>query len=231
MKYADDTVIIGLLDDDDESKQEYRSEIDSFVTWCKDNYLNLNVKKTKEMIIDFRQKKDQIDPIIINGEAVEIVDNYKYLGCIIDDKLKRTAHVSRVAKKANQRLYFVRKLKKVGVDKKVLSLFYKSIVESVISYCMSSWYGNVSGNERKKLKRVVKTAKRIGCDVTPLEKLYKIIVSNKSSKIMKDSSHPLKKYLKKLKSGKRLNVLPYRTDRMRNTFIPAAIRIINSRIH
>ena len=228
MKYADDTIILGLLNDDEDSEKNYRSEIASFVNWCKDNFLNLNVKKTKEMIVDFRRKKSEPEPIIINGEVVERVEQYKYLGCIVDHKLKGKEHVTKIAKKANQRLYFVRKLKHVGVDKSVLSLFYKSVVESVICYCMSSWYGNVSKIEKKKLKRVINSARRIGCNTTPLDKLYKICVNAKSEKIIKDATHPLRKYYKELKSGKRLNVLPYKTSRMRNSFVPTSIRFHNS---
>lgn len=230
MKYADDTVIVGLLNDDDESEQEYRNEIESFVTWCQENFLNLNVKKTKEMIVDFRKKKGSVEPVIINGESVDIVSNYKYLGCIVDSKLKGNDHVSKIAKKANQRLYFVRKLKKVGVGKKVLSSFYKSIVESIMCYCMTSWYGNVSKNDRKKLKRVINSARRMGCDVTSLDKLYKLTITAKSKKIMKDISHPLKKCFRELKSGRRLNIVGYNTERMRNSFVPSAIRINNATV-
>ena len=47
MKYADNTVIVGLLNDDDaaEGDRKYRMEIEDFVTWCGNNFLNLNVKK------------------------------------------------------------------------------------------------------------------------------------------------------------------------------------------
>ena len=227
MKYADDTVIVGLLDDNENSEQNYRSEIESFVKWCEENFLNLNVKKTKEMIIDFRRKRQEIEPIIINEEAVQIVENYKYLGCIIDNSLKGSDHVKKIAKKANQRMYFVRKLKKVGVNKKILSNFYKSIVESMISYCMSCWYGNTSKADRKKLKRVINTARRLGCDVTKLDQMYKMSLKNKYSKILKDSSHPLFHCFEELKSGKRLNIKYCRTTRMQNTFVPASIKLYN----
>ena len=43
-------------------------------------------------------------PIAINGGEVEVVNNYKYLGIIIDDKLKGSENISRIYKKANQRL-------------------------------------------------------------------------------------------------------------------------------
>ena len=50
VKYADDTVIIGLVSNE-EDVTTYIHEINHFVDWCDNNFLNLNVKKTKEMIV------------------------------------------------------------------------------------------------------------------------------------------------------------------------------------
>ena len=50
-KYADDTALVGLLFDDE---TDYRSDIDHFVSRCVANCLELNVVKTKELVIDFR---------------------------------------------------------------------------------------------------------------------------------------------------------------------------------
>ena len=50
--------------------------------------LDFNVKKTKEIIINFREKNPVLKPIKINNIAVDVVKSYKYLGSIIDDKLK-----------------------------------------------------------------------------------------------------------------------------------------------
>ena len=44
IKYADDTVVIGLINNDNE--QEYRDTV-SYVSWCNENHLNLNAGKTK----------------------------------------------------------------------------------------------------------------------------------------------------------------------------------------
>ena len=73
-KFADDTAISSLLFHSDNS---YRSEIDNFVTWCDENFLELNVSKTKELIIDFRRIKPVIDPVVIKGDVVEVVNSYK----------------------------------------------------------------------------------------------------------------------------------------------------------
>ena len=68
VEFANDTFFIGLISDDDSSI--YVNEINKFTTYCKTNFLELNVKKTKEMIIDFRKSKALPDPIIINDHAV-----------------------------------------------------------------------------------------------------------------------------------------------------------------
>ena len=85
VKFADDTVLIGLISDDDSSK--YVDEINKFVTYCKINFLELNVKKTKEMIIDFRKSNALPDPFIINDHTVERVRTYKYLGVMLNNNL------------------------------------------------------------------------------------------------------------------------------------------------
>ena len=84
-KYADDTVILGLVRNS--SEVNYRLLIDNVSRWCSDNFLNLNVKKTKEVIFDFRRKKDDLVNVKINGNDVEIVSSYKYLGVVIDNRL------------------------------------------------------------------------------------------------------------------------------------------------
>lgn len=43
----------------------YRQEIDHFVAWCADNYLELNVKKTIEMSVDFRKDEFVFHEILI----------------------------------------------------------------------------------------------------------------------------------------------------------------------
>ena len=85
VKFADETVLIGLISDDVSSK--YVDEINKFVTYCKINFLELNVKKTKEMIIDFIKSKALPDPIIINAHTVERVRTYKYLGVMLNNDL------------------------------------------------------------------------------------------------------------------------------------------------
>ena len=61
--------------------------MDSFVGWCETNHLHLNTTKTKELVGDFRRRKSAPTTISINDETVEVVQDYKYLGVHLDNKL------------------------------------------------------------------------------------------------------------------------------------------------
>ena len=98
IKFADDTTVIGLITNGDESA--YRSEVENLVEWCQANNLTLNVDKTKEMVIRYRQGGGQHDPIHIKGVAVERVTSYKFLGVHITEKLDWDVRTGQVVKKA-----------------------------------------------------------------------------------------------------------------------------------
>ena len=103
-KYADDTALVGLITNDE---ADYISSVDHFTTWCSDNCLEMNVSKTKEMIIDFRSGVHHTNPVNVMGQNIEIVHSYKYLGTIIDDKLRWDENTTNLYKKGQQRLYFL----------------------------------------------------------------------------------------------------------------------------
>lgn len=48
--------------------------------WCtNNNNLRFNTFKSKELIVDFRGYKPDIQPRVINGERVEMVPNFSFL--------------------------------------------------------------------------------------------------------------------------------------------------------
>ena len=138
IKFADDTAIQGLLKS---IIQSYFDEINTFCKWCKDHFLQLNVSKTKEVIIDFRLKPFVHQDVIIDGQVVEQVENYEYLGIHVNNRLDWSIHASKVISKINQRMFFVRKLNHFHVDKTLISLFYQAVVQSLISFCICVWGG------------------------------------------------------------------------------------------
>ena len=53
----------GLFTNNDETA--YREEVRDLVVWYQDNNLSLNVIKTKEMIVDYRKRRPEHAPILI----------------------------------------------------------------------------------------------------------------------------------------------------------------------
>ncbi len=54
VKFADDTTVIGLITDNDETA--YREEVSTLTKWCQENHLSLNIDKTKELVVDYRRQ-------------------------------------------------------------------------------------------------------------------------------------------------------------------------------
>lgn len=225
IKYADDSVIIGNVSKNDISN--YTRQVDIFVEWCDSNFLNLNVKKTMEMIIDFRRTRDAIVPLSVKDEDVKVVNCYKYLGVMIDDKLNFSENIHHLYKKYLQRIGYLRQLANLRIDTVILSLFYKSLIESVLSFGIMSWFGSSNKKDLKKLYKITRISKRLGIKTKNLQDLSHDSSFRMVSKIMKDNEHPLHNCYVYMKSGCRLMVPKQRTSRYSNTFVPSSIKYFN----
>ncbi|KAK3555163.1 hypothetical protein QTP86_010050 [Hemibagrus guttatus] len=190
IKFADDTTVIGLFSHNDETA--YRAEVQHLVAWCADNNLLLNTSKTKELIVDFRREKGRThDPTHINGMAVECVSSFKFLGTHISEDLSWTTNISSLVKKAHQHLFFLNKLKKNHLSSTILVKFYRCVIESILTNCITVWYGNCSVADRNAMQREVKTAQRIiGTPLPAIEDIQKKHCLRQAHSILKDSSHP-----------------------------------------
>lgn len=70
------------------SNPNYGPVVTEFLEWCELSFLDINANNTKEMVVNFS------------------VQQYKYLGITIDDKLTFEPHVDTVCKKAHQCIHF-----------------------------------------------------------------------------------------------------------------------------
>lgn len=220
--------MVGLISCNDETN--YRAQVEQLEAWCKANNLCINAKKTKEMIVDFRRVVRSLPaPLCIGGTSVEVVPSFKYLGIHIDHDLTWHTNTMSVIKKANQRLYFLRRLKRAGLSTAVLTSFYRGAVESILTSCATVWFGNCSAADRKALQRVVKSVQRItGSSFPTIEDIYSSRCWDRAASILKDSFHPAYGLFTPLPSGRRLRSIWARTTRLRKSFFPEVVRMINS---
>ncbi|KAI2647723.1 hypothetical protein H4Q32_031236 [Labeo rohita] len=227
IKFADDTTVVGLISNNDET--HYREEVAQLVEWCGANNLSLNVSRTKEVVMDFRRNSVDHPPLTIDSSAVERVSSTKFLGVHITEDLTWTTNTMSLSKKAQQRLHFLRRLKRASLPPPILTTFYRGTIESVLTSCITVWYRNCSAADRKTLQRTVNTAaKIIGAPLPSLVDIFLAQCSGKATSIVKVSTHPSHHLFRLLPSGRRYRSIRARSARLLNSFFPQAVRTLNS---
>ncbi|KAK3550116.1 hypothetical protein QTP86_020664 [Hemibagrus guttatus] len=171
LKFTDDTTVIGLIQDGDESA--YRQEIEQLAAWCSRNNLELNTLKTVEMIMDFRRNTPALPPLTIMNSTVPTVESFRFLGTTISQDLKWDTHINATIKKAQQRLHFLRQLRKFNLPQELLIQFYSAIIESVLCTSITVWFSSATKSDIRRLQRTVRTAERIiGAPLPTLQELH-----------------------------------------------------------
>ncbi len=228
IKFADDTTVVGLISNNDET--HYREELAQLAEWCGTNNLSLNVGKTKEVVLDFR-RRNSVDhpPLTIDSSTVERVSSTKFLGVHITEDLTWTTNTMSLSKKAQQRLHFLRRLKRASLRPPILTTFYRGTIESVLTSCITVWYGNCSAADRKTLQRTVNTAaKIIGTPLPSILDIFLARCSSKTNSIVKDPTHPSHSLFQLQPSGRRYRSISSRSARLLNIFFSQAVRALNS---
>ena len=137
IKFADDTIVVGLITDNDETA--YREKVRALAGWCQNNILSLNLTKTKEMIVDYRKRRTEDAPILIDGAVVQQVKSFKLLSVHINNKLEWSKHTKTVVKRAHQSHFLLRKLKGFGMAPQILKRFYSCNIESILTGMATAW--------------------------------------------------------------------------------------------
>ena len=220
IKFSDKTTLEGLIHNSDESA--YRGEVETLAGWCSENDLELNVSKTKEMVW---KKKMPLVSLTISGEVVEEVKSFKFLGTTISSDLKWDGNISSVIKKAHQRLFFLRQLKKFKISHSILTQFYRAATESILTFSISGWYSSACQKDKDQLERIVRTASKIiGSDMKPVASIHSLRSDRKVMAIVQDTSRPANHLFQPLRSGRRYRAMRARTSRFQNSFYTQAIR-------
>ncbi len=112
-------------------------------------------------------------------------------------------------------------VRKFGMSPRILRSFYTCTVESILTGCISAWFGNSTAGNRRALQRVVRTACHIvGGELPSHQDIYTRRCTRKARRIIKDSSHPSHSLLSLLPSGRHLCSIRSHTSRMRVSFFP-----------
>ena len=216
-----------FISDGDES--EYRREVDRLVSWCKDNNLVLNPQKTVEMVVDFRRNSVPPPPLEADGETISSVDSFRFLGTTITRDLTWEHTIRALTAKAQQRLHFLRQLRRLKLPAKLLVQFYSATIQSILTSSITVWFAASTSRDKQRLQRIVRTAAKLtGTNLPSLDELYASRTRKRALRIITDSSHPGHSLFKPLPSGRRYRSVRTRTTRHKNSFFPTAVRLLNT---
>ena len=135
LMYADDTVIYA----GDHSKKVVRKRLQKDLynveKWCDANRLSLNVNKTKVMTFmsDHRRKTVGKLRLCMKGKLVEEVDNYKYLGTTLDNRLSGDSQYSKLLQSLGLKLRTFGRIRRFLNTNAALTV-YKSTILPIIDY-------------------------------------------------------------------------------------------------
>lgn len=153
--FADDALLFVSGKDLCECTEKINNDLQSISEWLIINKLKLNIKKTKYMCINGTGQS----VIQINGENIERVDKFKYLGVVIDNKMNLRANVEYVCKKLSKKIYFLGRIRKKKTFNTAVKL-YSAIVKPHFQYCSTILFLSTQG-DLSRLQKLQNRAMRI----------------------------------------------------------------------
>ena len=136
--------------------------------------MKLNLKKCKEMQLDFRINKTEVPSLTVDSITMEKVSTFKLLGVWIDDNLKWQTNTDRIIKKAVKRLLLLKTLKKYGASETDMKRFYASVIIPVLEYGAQVWHGGLTKSQSNNIERIQKRALRIVYSEKDYDKLLRM---------------------------------------------------------
>ena len=156
---ADDTTILMEGNSIHNVIASLNIELHKLNVWLKANKLSINVAKTHCMSFHRTRRKEYHNNITLKDSTLMQVNCIKFLGVILDDKLKLIQHISYIKNKIAKGMGIILKARKV-LKKTVLYQFYNSFVFPYLIYCSEVW-GTASNIHLQPLIKLQKKIIRI----------------------------------------------------------------------
>lgn len=172
------------------------------------------------------QSAPSIPSLTIGGSAVE---STKSLGVHITEELSWTHSTASLAKNAKHASTAPANWEERGPQLPIMCSFNRGTAESILTSCLTGWFGNSFAANHRSLKRIVNTAREItGASLSSLLDLYNTHQACQAISIVCQSTHLSYNFSSPLPSGRRSWSLHDSSSRLRNSFIQQAVRILNS---
>ena len=151
--YADDTTLIFTGNTVDKAIQNANGILVDYIDYFNMNKLSLNESKTKYMIFTKRKYSSCPTILTINDTVIERVNNIKFLGVVLNDRLNWQDHKLYIRAKISKNIGILNKCRKILKLNDLIPL-YNSFILPYLNYCLPLW-----GNEHCPENDIIKKYK------------------------------------------------------------------------
>ncbi len=131
--FADDTKLYARIRDL-ENCQEIQNDLNNLSVWSRQWLLKFNADKC--VVLRIKSALDYV--YTLNGTYLQEVQSQKDLGVTISNNLHPSLHIANIVKKANSRIFMIRRCFSGFTQKKVLTL-YTSLIRPILEYAAPVW--------------------------------------------------------------------------------------------
>ena len=138
-----------------------RRDLDRVVQWMENSRLVLNHSKTKVMLFGTKQKIGHVADfsIKIQGNLIERVTEFTYLGVLLDEQLTWKEHTELVCDKVSKRLGLLSRIRSC-LTQEASKCVYNTIVQPIFDYADVA-YSELPAGWSENLQRLQNRAARI----------------------------------------------------------------------
>ena len=160
--YADDLLLYRVI----REQRDFtflQSDIDSVADWIDGNFLTLNGSKCKMMVISRRHQQSLPEQgLFLQNEPLELVEEYRYLGIILNSTLNWSAHIESICRKARHIVGMLYRTFYIHANSSSLIQLYLSLVRPHLEYGCAIW-DPYTRKDINQFEGVQKFALRVGC--------------------------------------------------------------------
>ncbi|PPQ85868.1 hypothetical protein CVT24_006388, partial [Panaeolus cyanescens] len=152
--YVDDAIFIAIADTFTETVQKLQDMMmrpGGGCDWSTTH--NSKFEMSKVAIMHFSRKTKSIDgqqvklrsaapPLVIDGTTITVVDEYKYLGILVDPEIRWKQQSAKAAEKAAKWIILFKRLTNAqrGMSSKLMRHLYRSVGVPKLTYALDVWY-------------------------------------------------------------------------------------------
>ena len=124
-------------------ERRINAELSKVYDWLCVNKLSLNVSKSRFMVFKNRKIDTVSMPwnIEINGEKVESVAEFNFLGILLDEFLSWTPHTKKVCSKISRTLGVIKRVRRI-LPFSALKCLYNALIVPHLNFGIKLWYPN-----------------------------------------------------------------------------------------